>query len=313
MAFATVENITQLAAERWRFKADDPRLGQLMGSLIEHLHAFARENNLTNDELLAACDFLARTGQACTAKRQEFILGSDTIGLSMLVNLLSDSRPAEATQATLLGPFYMLDSPEIAFGGRLPHVSDDDGVPLIISGRVLGLDGTPVAGAKLDVWQADHKGVYEAELVNNDEMRHRAIVRTLDDGIYMFRTVVPVDYPVPSDGPIGQLFARTDISNLASSPSSFHRHCRRISDTGNPCVRCHVTLSRERCGLRRSRKIACTPFPPTRWHRAERRCNRQILCCRRVGSCLAQVMNSALDMCRQWPCFGQCGRGRALP
>lgn len=264
MAFATVENITQLAAERWRFKTHDPRLGQLMGSLIEHLHAFARENNLTNDELLAACDFLARTGQACTAKRQEFILGSDTTGLSMLVNLLNDSRPAEATQATLLGPFYMLDSPEIAFGGRLPHVSDDDGVPLILSGRVLGLDGTPVAGAKLDVWQADHEGVYEAELVDNDEMRHRAFVRTLDDGTYMFRTVVPVDYPVPSDGPIGQLLARTDISiwrpahlHFIVTASGYQTLVTHVFDAMSPCLESDVVYGvREKLLIHLSRQPA---------------------------------------------------------
>lgn len=212
MPYASIDTVTEIAATRWREKAHDPRLGQLMGSLIEHLHGFARENRLTNEEWFAACQFLARVGQTCTDKRQEFILGSDTIGLSMLVNLLNDHRPEEATQSTLLGPFYMPSSPEIAYGGRLPHVADDDGEPLFISGKVLDLSGTPLAGAIVDVWQTDHEGVYEAELPDCDEFRHRAIMRSRDDGSYMFRTVVPSDYPVPSDGPVGELLGRTAIS-----------------------------------------------------------------------------------------------------
>lgn len=219
MDFASLDSITDLAAERWRTHARDDRLGSVMASLVRHLHAFARENRLTQDEWFQATEYLTRVGQISSDKRKEFILLSDVLGLSMLVLLLNDQVPAAATQATLLGPFYIPDSPVIPFGGTLPGIAPDDGVPLFISGRVVDLDGQPLQGALLDVWQTDHDGVYEAQL-SGDEQRHRGRIRTDADGRFLFRTVEAVDYPVPTDGPVGQLLARTAISEYR--PAHIH-------------------------------------------------------------------------------------------
>ena len=220
MTFATDETITELAAERWRDGARDPRTGQLMGSLIEHLHAFARENQLTMEEWFQATEWLARAGQITNEKRKEFILLSDVLGLSMLLELMYDAKPEEATQSTLLGPFFVPGSPEIADGGRLPAVNDEDGTPLIVMGQVRTVEGEPITDAAIDVWQTDDKGIYEAQLPPGSEFRHRGVVRPKEDGSYMFRTVVPVDYPVPTDGPVGELLRLTTISDIR--PSHIH-------------------------------------------------------------------------------------------
>ncbi len=219
MPFATSETITDIAAERWAKGAKNPRLGQLMASAVRHLHDFARENELTEAEWFEATEFLSRVGQISSDKRKEFILLSDTLGLSMLVTLMNNVVVDEATKPTLLGPFYIPDSPAIAFGARLPGIADADGVPLFISGNVTNEAGKPLAGAVLDVWQNDQDGVYEAQLIDSD-VRHRGLVKTRDDGSYLFRTVAPVDYAIPVDGPVGDLIARTTISEYR--PAHIH-------------------------------------------------------------------------------------------
>ncbi|GAA0269197.1 dioxygenase [Alteraurantiacibacter aestuarii] len=219
MPFATVDTITDIAAERWEKGARDPRLGQLMASLIRHLHAFARENELTEGEWFEATEFLSRVGQMSNDKRKEFILLSDTLGLSMLVTLMNNQVGDAATKPTLLGPFYIPDSPEIPFGERLPGIADEDGAPLFVQGRVSDQDGRPLAGAVLDVWQNDQEGIYEAQLIGSDA-RHRGLVATRADGSYLFRTVAPVDYAIPVDGPVGDLIARTTISEFR--PAHIH-------------------------------------------------------------------------------------------
>lgn len=209
MAFVTEDNITDLAVQRWA-SAHSPRLREVMTALVRHLHEFAREVRLTEDEWMAAIEWLTATGQISDEKRQEFILSSDVLGLSMLVIQLNNRFAAEATPATVLGPFHIDGSPPVPYG----HDMSDSipGIPLVVTGRVLDLDGNPLPGAVLDVWQADADGTYEAQLPNVDEARLRAKYETREDGTYCVRTIAPRGYAIPMDGPVGDLIRRTDIS-----------------------------------------------------------------------------------------------------
>ena len=209
MAFVTEDNITDLAVQRWA-TAHSPRLAEVMTALVRHLHEFAREVRLTEDEWMAAVDWLTATGRISDEKRQEFILTSDVLGLSMLVIQLNNRFAAGATPATVLGPFHIDGSPPVQHG----HDMSDNlpGVPLVVTGRVLDLDGNPLPGAVLDVWQADADGTYEAQLPNVDEARLRAKYQTRPDGTYQVRTIAPRGYAIPMDGPVGELIKQTDIS-----------------------------------------------------------------------------------------------------
>ena len=208
MLLATEDNITDLAVQRWA-TARDPRTRELITALVRHLHDYAREVRLTEAEWMAAIQWLNRTGQISDTKREEFILTSDVLGLSMLVVQMNHRFDAAATPATVLGPFHIEGSPELGFGGDM---SDGvAGAPLYITGTVRSLDGSPVPGAVLDVWQADTDGAYEAQL-EVDEARLRAKYTTREDGTYCIRTIAPKGYTIPMDGPVGDLIKRTDIS-----------------------------------------------------------------------------------------------------
>jgi hydroxyquinol 1,2-dioxygenase len=207
----TEDNITDLAAERWG-TARDPRLAELMTALVRHLHDFAREVRLTEDEWMAAIRWLTATGQISDEKREEFILASDVLGLSMLVVQMNHRLDPAATPATVLGPFHIEGSPEFGYGGDM---SDDvPGTPLYISGTVRDLAGNPVGGAVLDIWQADTEGAYESQVPDVDEARLRAKYTTREDGSYCVRTIAPKGYTIPMDGPVGDLIARTAISHF---------------------------------------------------------------------------------------------------
>jgi hydroxyquinol 1,2-dioxygenase len=213
----TEDNITDLAVERWA-TARDPRLAELMTALVRHLHDFAREVRLTEAEWMAAMQWLTRTGQISDEKRLEFILASDVLGLSMLVVQMNHRLDPGATPATVLGPFHIEGSPEFGFGGDM---SDGvPGTPLFVHGTVRDLDGNPVAGAVLDVWQADAEGAYESQLPDIDEARLRAKYTTREDGSYCLRTIAPTGYTIPMDGPVGDLIGRTDISHFR--PAHIH-------------------------------------------------------------------------------------------
>jgi hydroxyquinol 1,2-dioxygenase len=204
-----LDDLTDLAVGRWA-TARSPRLAELMTALVRHLHAFAREVRLTEDEWLAAVDWLAATGRISDDKRQEFILTSDVLGLSTLLVQLNNGFAANATPATVLGPFHIDGSPPADYG----HDMSDGlpGTPLFITGAVTDTDGTPLPDVILDVWQADADGAYEAQLADVDEARLRAKYRTRADGTYCLRTIAPRGYAIPMDGPVGRLIGQTGIS-----------------------------------------------------------------------------------------------------
>ena len=213
----TEKSITGLAVERWA-TAKDPRLAEMMTALVRHMHEFAREVRLTEAEWMAAMQWLTRTGQISNEKREEFILASDVLGLSMLVVQMNHRLDPPATPATVLGPFHIEGSPQLGFGEDMSQGLP--GTPLYLHGTVRDLAGNPVPGAVLDVWQADAEGVYEAQLTEVDEARLRAKYTTREDGGYCVRTIAPKGYTIPMDGPVGDLISRTEISHFR--PAHIH-------------------------------------------------------------------------------------------
>jgi hydroxyquinol 1,2-dioxygenase len=210
MQLVTEDNITELAVQRWG-TAHDPRTRELLTSLVRHLHDFAREVRLTEPEWMTAVQWLTRAGQISDEKRMELILASDVLGLSMLVVQMNHRFDPAATPATVLGPFHIEGSPELGYGGDMSQGLT--GLPLFVTGTVRSIDGTPVGGAVLDVWQADDEGAYEAQL-DVDEARLRAKYSARADGSYCVRTIAPKGYSIPMDGPVGELIGQTEISHF---------------------------------------------------------------------------------------------------
>ena len=184
----------------------EPRLRELMTSLVTHLHDFVREVRPTWEEWLAGIQFLTAVGQQCDDKRQEFILLSDTLGVSMLVDFINYGKVGNATESTVLGPFYVEGAPELPLGSNIARHSSD-GEPCVVTGSVVSLNGTPLSGALLDVWQASGDGFYDVQKLNGTNLRAR--FRTDAAGKFWFRAVRPVGYPVPTDGPVGAMLQAT--------------------------------------------------------------------------------------------------------
>jgi hydroxyquinol 1,2-dioxygenase len=183
---------------------DDPRLKQILTSLVTHLHDFAREVKLTEDEWMQGIQFLTATGHKCDAKRQEFILLSDTLGLSMLVVAMNHAKPAGATEATVFGPFHVDNAPVVEQGADL--AGGAPGVPFFVEAHIRDLAGRPIAGAEVDVWQADDDGLYDVQRPElGDTHRARGVLHADAAGTVRFRTVAPTAYPVPTDGPVGRM------------------------------------------------------------------------------------------------------------
>ena len=182
----------------------DSRLRQIMDAAVRHLHDFARETNLTPEEWLSGIAFLTQVGQACTPVRQEFILLSDVLGVSALVNALHDEAAAElGTQSSLLGPFFREAAPELPPGGSI--IANPDAPLVTMYGRVTDTAGRGIPGATVEVWQADEHGLYDLQKDGGAKMDMRGRVRCDDQGNYHFRTVRPLGYSVPLDGPVGKL------------------------------------------------------------------------------------------------------------
>jgi len=178
-----------------------PRTKAVSEALVRHLHAFVREVEPTQDEWQAAIGFLTATGHMCTDVRQEFILLSDTLGVSMLVDAINHRRPGTATPSTVLGPFYVAAAPELELGSDI--AGGEKGEPLLVEGSVRRLDGTPIADAIVDTWHSDAEGFYDVQRDRNLALRAR--FRTGADGQFWYRTIVPAFYPIPDDGPVGRM------------------------------------------------------------------------------------------------------------
>ena len=181
----------------------NPRLKTVMTSLIRHLHAFIREVELTEEEWMLGIQFLTKTGQMCDEKRQEFILFSDITGVSMLVDAINHRASDGATENTIFGPFYREGAPELPMGATISQ--DGRGDPVVVTGRVLSTDGTPIPYALLDIWESDDNGLYEQQDPEQPDMNLRGKFRADDKGYYCFVGIKPIAYSVPDDGPVGQL------------------------------------------------------------------------------------------------------------
>jgi hydroxyquinol 1,2-dioxygenase len=202
----TPDDIT--AAVRSSFDdCPDARLRQIMRSLTGHLHAFVQDVELTEAEWRTAIELLTRTGHITDETRQEFILWSDALGVSMLVDLLGHRLPAGATESTVLGPFYVPGAPRREYGASIAE--RDAGTPVWLHGIVRSLDGTPLAGAELDVWQNDENQLYAVQDAEAPDEHLRGRFRTREDGSYGFVAVRPTAYPIPYDGPVGAMLAAT--------------------------------------------------------------------------------------------------------
>jgi hydroxyquinol 1,2-dioxygenase len=186
----------------------DPRLRELLGSLVRHLHGFVREVEPTFEEWRGAVEFLAATGRMSDDKRHELILLSDVLGVTMLVDAINHRKLSEATESTVLGPFHMVESPPRELGDTIDLVAS--GEPCVVTGRVASLDGAPLAGALVDVWQADDHGFYDVQQPEAQPPGNGRGLFTCDgDGRFWFRTVTPSAYPIPTDGPVGSLLTTT--------------------------------------------------------------------------------------------------------
>lgn len=200
--------------------AKNPRLKFLMERLVNHLHDYARETRLSMTEWQFAMDFLAACGQKCTPLRQvshcnayvgltvinssqEFVLLSDVLGLSLLVDAVDHPKPEGATEGTVLGPFFTEDAKEVTNGDGIG--SDPDGIPLLVHCTVKDTKGQAVEGMRVDVWESDSKGFYDVQYSNRDGPHGRGILHTDPEGLFWFNAIVPVSYPVPVDGPVGDL------------------------------------------------------------------------------------------------------------
>ena len=204
MRDVTKDNITEVFMDYFG-EDTDQRLREIMQSLATHLHSFARDVNLTHAEWVKGIEFLEAAGRISNETRHEFILLSDVLGLSSLVDMLH-SNP-QGTSSSVLGPFHIAGSPPLAFGGDMKR--DYEGQVLLACGRVTDVDGTPVAGAELDIWQTAPNGLYSSQDSEQDTFSFHGLQTTGPDGRYGFTTVRPVSYTVPTDGPVGQILDAT--------------------------------------------------------------------------------------------------------
>jgi hydroxyquinol 1,2-dioxygenase len=200
------QTITETVLARQASTAD-ARLKRIMTSLVKHLHEFAREVELTEDEWFKGIEFLTRCGHITDDKRQEFILLSDVLGLSMLIVAQNNDKPAGCTEATVFGPFHVEGAPHYELGADIANGAR--GTPCVVRGTVRGVDGEPIAGAQLDVWQSDAEGLYDVQHTGIDHAQARGILNADSEGRYHFRSILAVPYPIPHDGPVGDLLKAT--------------------------------------------------------------------------------------------------------
>lgn len=184
--------------------AESERLAQVMNVIIRKLHEAAKEIEPTQEEWMKAIMFLTETGHMCDEWRQEFILLSDVLGVSMLVDAINNRKPSGASESTVLGPFHVDGAPELELGANI--CLDQKGEPMLVRGRILDLDGAPIVDARIDVWQANDEGFYDVQQKGiQPDFNLRGVFRTNEKGEYWFRGVKPKFYPIPDDGPVGKL------------------------------------------------------------------------------------------------------------
>ena len=213
--------------------AEPERFKEIMQSLVRHLHAFVREVEPTEEEWFEAIKFLTRTGQISDDNRQEFILLSDTLGVSMQVIGINHRKPTGATEATVFGPFYVEGAPEYKNGDDLANGAP--GEPCFVEGRVRSVNGEPIANAHLDVWQADDEGLYDVQREGLSEAQGRGQLNADEDGRFWFRSVKPEPYPIPYDGPVGDMLKAANRSPMRPAHVHF-----RVSAPGYETVTTHV-------------------------------------------------------------------------
>jgi len=181
----------------------DERAKFVFTSLVNHLHGFVRETSLTTEEWMTAINFLTETGKMCSDIRQEFILLSDTLGVTTLIDSVNNAKPEGATESTVLGPFFAEDRHDVELGGSI--ASEGKGDYMFVEGKVTDIEGKPVANAIIDTWETDGHGQYDTQYEDRVEPDCRGRLTTAKDGSYSFRAVVPVSYPIPGDGPVGKM------------------------------------------------------------------------------------------------------------
>ncbi len=206
------DNVTEAVLARIQ-GMENPRMKQIVSAAISHLHAFAREVELSPGELFEAARFLTAVGKISDDTRHEFLLLSDTLGLTILVDAMQNRKPDGATESSVLGPFYRANAPEIRNGDTIDR-GGNGGAAAVVHGTVKDLDGRPLAGALLDIWQATGRGIYENLDPEQPDMNLRGRLRSDEDGNYWFRTVLPSSYPIPDDGPAGQLLSLCNRHNM---------------------------------------------------------------------------------------------------
>lgn len=198
--------------------APDARTREILQSLVKHVHAFVQDVQLTEAEWFQGIEFLTRTGHITDDRRQEFILLSDVLGVSMLVVGMNSRGPADSpaatatTEATVFGPFFVADSPSYPNGGNIANGAP--GEPCYMEGRILSTSGEPIAGAKIEIWQADDEGFYDVQYADLNEMRGRGNITSAADGRYWFWSVKPEAYPIPYDGPVGEMLKAAQRSPM---------------------------------------------------------------------------------------------------
>jgi hydroxyquinol 1,2-dioxygenase len=211
------DTLTDAVVSRLK-KTKNPRLKEIMQAAVKHLHAFAREAKLTEEEWFEGIKFLTAVGQKCDDKRQEFILLSDVLGLSMMIVALNHKTAPGATEATVLGPFFAHGAKEYGYGADLRQGATMKGDDVWVSGRVLSVDGKPIANAALDIWQAKADGIYDVQTDGEFELRGR--VKANEKGEYAFASYKPKFYSIPMDGPVGDLIRATTNNHMR--PAHMH-------------------------------------------------------------------------------------------
>ena len=200
-------------------QAKDQRLAEIMAVITRHLHEAVKEIEPTQEEWLEAISFLTSVGHTCSDWRQEFILLSDVLGVSMLVDAINNRKPSGASESTVLGPFHLEDAPELPMGSNI--CLDLKGVPMLIKGTISGIDGQPVESAKIDVWQANDEGFYDVQQKGiQPDFNLRGVFRTGADGSYHFKGVKPKFYPIPDDGPVGKMLDK--LGRHSNRPAHLH-------------------------------------------------------------------------------------------